>query len=270
MTSSFKEKVIIVTGGGGVLGGAIASGFAEMEGEVVILGRNLDTLSDKAREIHDQKSKVVHCLPCDVLDREQLEQVKKDIISRFGSIDILVNAAGGNRKGATIAPDQTFFDLDTDDFEKVADLNLMGTVLPCQVFGEVMAKNKKGVILNVSSMAADRVITRVMGYSASKAAVENFTKTLAVEMAHKFGEGIRVNAIAPGFFIADQNRELLTNRDGSFTDRGKTIIQNTPMGRFGEKEEVVGASLFLCSEAARFITGTVLAIDGGFSAFSGV
>lgn len=265
-----NNKVVVITGGGGVLGGSIAKGFAREGAKLVLLGRKLESLDLQKEEIlKDSYTEILSC-SCDVLVREDLESAKNEILDKFGTIDILINAAGGNRKGATIAPNETFFDLNLDDFGKVTDLNLLGTVLPSFVLGEVMAKKKKGVILNISSMAADRVITRVMGYSASKAAVENFTKSLAVEMAFKFGEEIRVNAIAPGFFIGEQNRELLTNSDGSYTDRGKTIIQNTPMKRFGDKEEVQGACLFLCSDSAKFITGVVLPIDGGFSAFSGV
>lgn len=265
-----KDKVVIVTGGGGVLGGSIARGFAEKGAHLVLLGRNKSTLELKREEIQKKSDVTVLCISCDVLDAEELNQAKAEILKELGTIDILVNAAGGNMKGATIAPDQTFFDLEIEDFKKVNDLNLLGTLLPCTVFGKVMAEKKEGVILNISSMAADRVITRVMGYSASKAAIENFTKSLAVEMALKFGEGIRVNALAPGFFIGEQNRTLLTNEDGSYTDRGNTIIENTPMKRFGNEDEVQGAALFLCSDSAKFITGTVLPVDGGFSAFSGV
>jgi len=265
-----KNKVVVITGGGGALGGSIAQGFAAQGAKLVLLGRKLESLEIQKEEILKNYNTEISCCSCDVLDKEELESAKKHILDRFQTIDILINAAGGNRKGATIDPNETFFDLNLDDFQKVTDLNLLGTVLPSYIFGKVMATRKKGVILNISSMAADRVITRVMGYSASKAAAENFTKSLAVEMALKYGEGIRVNAIAPGFFIGEQNRELLTNPDGSFTDRGKTIIANTPMKRFGEKEEIQGACLFLCSDSAKFITGIVLPIDGGFSAFSGV
>lgn len=265
-----KDKVVIVTGGGGALGGSIASGFAEQGAHLVLLGRNKSSLELKKEEIQKESSATVLCISCDVLNVEELKQAKSEILKEFGTIDILVNAAGGNMKGATITPDQTFFDLQTEDFKKVNELNLLGTLLPCTVFGQVMAEKKEGSILNISSMAAERVITRVMGYSASKAAVENFTKSLAVEMALKYGEGIRVNALAPGFFIGEQNRALLTNEDGSYTERADTIIKNTPMKRFGIADEIRGAAVFLCSEDAKFITGTVLAVDGGFSAFSGV
>jgi len=267
--SRFKNKVVIITGGGGSLGGSIAKSFADEDAKVVLLGRTFSSLEDQAGEI-DPTGDSVLCISANVLDEEELNDAKIKVLDTFGDIDILVNAAGGNRKGATIGPEQTFFDLSVNDFEGVNQLNLMGTLLPCYVFGKVFADKKEGVILNISSMAADRVITRVIGYSASKAATENFTKSLSVEMALKFGEGIRVNAIAPGFFIGEQNRFLLLNKDGSYTERGETIIRNTPMKRFGEKSEVAGPTLFLCSDEARFITGTVLPIDGGFSAFSGV
>ncbi len=265
----FSDKVVVVTGGAGTLGGKIAGAFISEGAKVVLLDRDIESLQDKAREIDPELNSTL-CVTSDVLDKDALENAKKSIIEKYGTIDILLNAAGGNKKGATIGPDQNFFDLSIDDFDAVNKLNLTGTVLPCLVFGKVFANNKRGVILNFSSMAADRIITRVIGYSASKAAAENFTKSLAVEMALKFGEGIRVNALAPGFFIGEQNRFLLLNENGSYTERGNDIIRNTPMKRFGKEEEVSGAALFLCSEEAAFITGAVLPIDGGFSAFSGV
>lgn len=267
---NFKEKVVIITGGGGTLGGSMAEAFAEAGAHLVLLGRRIEVLEQQRKQLLDKSEVEVLCLPCDVTDKQQLIIAREEILDRFNSIDILINAAGGNLKGATIGPDQTFLDLEIPDFEKVTDLNLMGTLLPCMVFGEVMAEKKRGAILNISSMAADRVITRVIGYSASKAAVENLTRSLAVELAKKFGDGLRVNALAPGFFIAEQNKSLLIDENGKYTQRGKTIIKNTPMNRFGRKEEIQGAALFLCSEQASFITGTVLEVDGGFSAFSGV
>lgn len=265
----FKNKVVVITGGGGALGGSIAKAFHKEQAQVILLGRTLSTLKVKALEIDSSFNRVA-CLTANVLSKDELTQVRNEIIEKFGTIDILVNAAGGNKKGATIGPNQDFFDISLSDFEEVNQLNLMGTLIPTYIFGKVFADNKKGIVLNISSMAADRVITRVIGYSASKAATENFTKSIAVEMVLKFGEHIRVNAIAPGFFIGEQNRFLLMNDDGTYTERGNTIIRNTPMKRFGEHKEVAGASLFLCSEEASFITGTVLPVDGGFSAFSGV
>ncbi|MEO0332487.1 MAG: SDR family oxidoreductase, partial [Bacteroidota bacterium] len=198
------------------------------------------------------------------------EEVNQKILAQWGQIDVLINAAGGNMPGATVAPDQTVFDVSVDALRKVLDLNLMGSVLPTLVFGKSMAEQKSGSIINISSMAATHSITRVLGYSIAKAGIDMFTKWMATEMSLKFGDGIRVNAIAPGFFIGEQNRKLLTNEDGSLTERGKTIIQNTPMQRFGKAEELNGAVLYLCSDASMFVTGTISPIDGGFSSFSGV
>jgi len=263
-----NNKVAIITGGGGALASKMAEGLVKSGVIVVIIGRSLENLEEVSGKLSDFGT--IRAMACDVLNRGQLEKVRDAVVGEFGSIDILINAAGGNMAGATIAPNQTIFDMDMSDFQKVNELNLNGSVWPSLVFGETMAKQKRGTIINMSSMAADRVITRVAGYSSSKAAITNFTKWMAVEMAQKFGDGIRVNAIAPGFFIGKQNKTLLLNDDGSLTDRGKTIIDNTPMKRFGEAGELIGATLFLCSESAQFLTGIVLPVDGGFSAFSGV
>lgn len=205
-----------------------------------------------------------------MLSEDSLIEVKDKIITQWGKIDALINAAGGNMPGATIGPDKSLFDLDMTDFRKVSELNLDGTVLPSMVFGKEIVANGKGTIINVSSMAAQQALTRVVGYSASKAAIDNFTKWLATEFAIRHGDQIRVNAIAPGFFIGKQNLRLLTNEDGSYTDRGNTIINNTPMKRFGTSEELNGTVQWLLSDAASFVTGIVVPIDGGFSAFSGV
>jgi len=209
-------------------------------------------------------------LKCNVLDRENINNVNNEILKRFNHIDILVNAAGGNMPGATVALDKTVFDLEIDQFQKVTDLNLNGTVLPTLIFGKTMASQKSGSIINISSMAVSRAITRVVGYSAAKAAIDNFTRWMAVEMASKFGNGIRVNAIAPGFLLTEQNRTLLTNEDGSLTERGHKIIDITPFKRFGDPDELIGPVLWLASDASKFVTGTIIPIDGGFSAFSGV
>ncbi len=262
-------KVAIVTGGAGVLGGAMAEGLAKAGAKVGILSRTESKVLEQVKQIEALGGEAI-ALVADVLDEAQLKQASEQIIQKWGSIDILINSAGGNMKGATIMPEQNVFDLSMSDFDKVTDLNLKGTILPSIVFGEAMAAQQKGCIINISSMAAQQAITRILGYSASKAAIDNFTKWMAVEMAHKFGEGIRVNAIAPGFFIAEQNRKLLLNEDGSYTDRAKSIIQNTPMKRFGEAEELVSTVLWLCSEGSSFITGIIVPVDGGFSAFSGV
>jgi len=209
-------------------------------------------------------------LKADVLDQSQLLLARDRVLEEWGKVDILINAAGGNMPGATIGVDQTIFDLNIEDFRKVTQLNLDGTVLPSLVFGKCMAEQNSGTIINISSMTVQRAVTRVVGYSAAKAAIDNFTRWLAIEMAKKFGEGVRVNAIAPGFFITGQNKDLLTNPDGSLTSRGNDIIRNTPMGRFGEPNELNGVMIWLSSDASSFVTGTVVAVDGGFSAFSGV
>lgn len=264
-----KNKVIVITGATGALGGEVAKYFALQEAKVVFLGRNQETLDKITQPLKDGGSKVLG-IQANVLSLEDLKKAKEIVLNEFGTIDVLVNAAGGNVAGAVIQPNQSFFDMSIDDFTTVTELNLQGTVYPTMVFGEVMKNNKKGVVLNFSSMAADRAITRVVGYSAAKGAVDNLTKWLAVEFAKKYGEGIRVNAIAPGFFIGKQNKALLTNEDGSYTDRGKTIIQNTPFNRFGEAHEILGTVHWLCSDASSFVTGITVPVDGGFSAFSGV
>lgn len=204
----------------------------------------------------------------DVMDQTVVEQNCQDILDRYGRIDTLLNAAGGNQPGATITPDQTFFDLDAAQFQKVLNLNLTGTVIPTQVFLKPMVEAGKGSIINFSSMAAFRPMTRVCGYAAAKAGISNFTAYMATECAKKFGEGIRVNAIAPGFFITEQNRSLLTNPDGSYTQRGQDVIRQTPFGRMGDPEELCGTIHYLMSDAAKFVTGTVAVVDGGFNCFA--
>ncbi|MCK0156324.1 SDR family oxidoreductase [Cellulophaga sp. F20128] len=264
-----KDKVAVITGGAGVLGSTAAKSLAIGGVKTILLGRNLENTQKVADEINKNYGEA-QAFKADVLNKTELEAVRDKILNTYGKIDILVNIAGGNLPGATIGPDQTIFDLNMDDFDKVSKLNLQGTVIPSIVFGKVMADQNSGVIINYSSMAVPRVITRVAGYSASKAAMENFTRWMAVEMATKYNGNIRVNAIAPGFFIGKQNKSLLTNTDGSYTDRGNTIIKNTPMNRFGEADELNGALHFLCSNASKFITGAVIPVDGGFSVFSGV
>lgn len=262
-------KVAVVTGGTGVLGGAMAVGLAEAGASVVVLGRKQENGDAILKKI-SEKGKTATFVQADVLNAAQLAEAKEKILQKHRTIDILVNAAGGNLPGAVIMPEQNFFDLEISEFQKVVDLNLLGTVLPTKIFCDVMAKQKKGVIINIASMSSFRPITRVVGYSASKAAVDNFTGWLAVEMAKKFGEGIRVNAIAPGFFITEQNRKLLTNEDGTFTPRGEAAIRNTPFGRFGLPEELVGTLIWLCSDASKFVTGIDVPVDGGFNVFCGV
>ena len=264
-------RVAVVTGATGVLGGAMARGLAGAGARVGVLGRRKERAGEVASEVENRGGEAL-ALSADVLKREQLEAARDAVLERWGRVDILVNAAGGNVPAATVAEDATFFGLPEEPLREVFDLNLLGTVLPSQVFGEAMTRGEspEGSIVNVSSMAARRPLTRVAGYSAAKAAVENLTRWLAVELAHKHGPGLRVNAIAPGFFLGEQNRVLLMNEDGSLTERGQAIIEHTPAGRFGEPEELVGTLIWLCSPAARFVTGVVVPVDGGFGAFGGV
>ncbi len=264
-----SEKIVVITGGAGVLGGKMATMLLENQAKVVILDLNQEAIDRKLKELHEISENAVG-YPCDVTSQAKLEEVRQQILDKWGRIDILINAAGGNMPGATVAPDQTVFDVSIEALQKVLDLNLIGSVLPTLVLGKVMADQKSGSVINISSMAATHSITRVLGYSLAKAGIDIFTKWMAAEMSLKFGDGIRVNAIAPGFFIGEQNRRLLTNEDGSLTDRGNTIIQNTPMQRFGDADELNGAILYLSSEASKFVTGTIIPIDGGFNSFSGV
>lgn len=266
---NIEGKVIIITGGEGVLGSTLAFELAAKGARIVIIGINKqrgEEIDDSI--IRDKGDAVFYC--ASVLDRKAMEEVKKSVLSRWGKIDILINAAGGNMPGATVGEDESIFDMDIGDLRKVCELNLDGTVIPSLIFGEQMSKQGRGVILNYSSMASLRAISRVAGYSAAKAAVDNFTRWMAVEMARKYGDGIRVNAIAPGFLVTNQNRDLLLNKDGSLTKRGKKIINQTPFGRFGEPEELTGTVLWLISDASSFVTGAVIPVDGGFSAYSGI
>ena len=262
-----KNRVIVLTGGCGILGSCMSHHLAEEGAKVVILDRNAEAGNQLANSITAEGGEALF-LVSDVLNKDLLIENKHAILKHYGRIDVLVNAAGGNMAGATIGPEQTLFDLDTDAFKKVVDLNLFGTVLPTMVFAEVMAKQGSGSIINISSESAMRPLTRVAGYGAAKAAVSNFTKYMAGELALKFGNGIRVNAMAPGFFLTEQNRTLLTNPDGSYTERAKRIIAHTPFGRFGEPEELLGTLQWLASDASKFVTGTITLIDGGFDAFS--
>lgn len=266
---SLQGRVAIVTGGTGVLGGAMAHGLAEAGAKIGILGRRAERAAEVVAAIQASGGEAMP-VPADALDEKSLLQARDQVLQQWGRIDILINAAGGNSPDATVFGDVTFFNLKREAVQKMLDLNLMGTILPSQVFGEVMAKAGKGSIINISSMAAQRPLTRVIGYAAAKSAIDNFTRWLAVDLATKHGEGLRVNAIAPGFFIGEQNRAFLINADGTPTPRGETIIAHTPMQRFGEADELIGAAVWLCSDAAKFVTGIVVPVDGGFSAFGGV
>lgn len=267
-------NVTVITGGTGVLGRAIAKYLALNGARVIILGRKEEVGKAIVRDVDQAlvaSTEVVgdiRFMKTDVMDAEIVRQNCKDILSIYGRVDTLLNAAGGNMKGATIGPQETFFDLDVNQFQTVLNLNLTGTVIPTQVFLHPMVQQGKGSIINFSSMAAFRPMTRVCGYAAAKAGISNFTQYMAHETARKFGEGIRVNAIAPGFFITEQNRTLLTNPDGSYTERGQDVIRQTPFGRMGKPEELCGTIHYLMSDASAFVTGTVAVVDGGFNIFA--
>jgi len=263
-------KVVVITGAGGVLCGTMAKALAEAGAKIAVLDLIEAAAKKVADEIKAKKGKAV-AVKCDVLDKKSLEAARDKINSELGKIDVLINGAGGNKKEATTSPELSFFDLPAEAVRFVFDLNFLGTLLPTQVFGKEMAKNGAGIILNVSSMNAFRPLTKIPAYSAAKAAVSNFTQWLAVHVCQNYSKDIRVNAIAPGFFLTEQNRFLLTDeKTGELTNRGRTIIEHTPMGRFGQPEELIGTVLWLLSDAAKFVTGVVVPIDGGFSAFSGV
>jgi NAD(P)-dependent dehydrogenase (short-subunit alcohol dehydrogenase family) len=266
---SIKGKKIAFSGATGVLGKTMALHLASQGAELLILGRTPDKVNELVSEINTSGGRAFGYFG-DVTDEESLEKVAKVIETQHGHIDILINSAGGNMPGAVIRPDQNFLDLDSLSLRKVMDLNYLGTVLPIKALLPLMLKNGAGNILNISSMAATRPMTRVMGYASAKAAIDNLTKWLSVELAHKHGPTYRVNAIAPGFFLTEQNRTLLTESDGSLTQRGNQIISHTPMNRFGKPEDLLGALHWLCSDASNFVTGTIVAVDGGFSAYSGV
>jgi len=262
-----KGNVTVITGGTGVLGRTIAKYLALNGAKVIILGRKEDVGQTIVQDIQNEGGEC-EFMKTDVMDEKVVQKNCDEIVAKYGRIDTLLNAAGGNMPGATIGPDKTFFDLDAAQFSKVLELNLTGTVIPTQVFLKPMVKQGKGAIINFSSMAAFRPLTRVCGYAAAKAGISNFTEYMATECAKKFGEGIRVNAIAPGFFITEQNRSLLTNPDGTYTQRGQDVIRQTPFGRMGDPEELCGTIHYLMSDASKFVTGTVAVVDGGFNIFA--
>jgi NAD(P)-dependent dehydrogenase (short-subunit alcohol dehydrogenase family) len=265
-----EGKVIAITGAGGVLCGTMAKALAKAGAKIAVLDIIEAAAKKVAKDIKSAGGQAI-AVKCDVLDKKTLEAAKDKIVAELGDVGILINGAGGNKKEATTSPDLSFFDLPTEAIRFVFDLNFIGTLLPTQVFAKQMADNDSGVILNISSMTAFRPLTKIPAYSAAKAAVSNFTQWLAVHVCQNYSKNIRVNAIAPGFFLTEQNRFLLTDeKTGELTDRGRTIIQHTPLGRFGKPEELIGAVMWLLSDAAKFVTGVVVPIDGGFSAFSGV
>ncbi len=265
-----QGQTAVITGGSGHFGRAMAQALAQAGANVAILGRNVDSAQSVARAIQDEGGTAL-AVSCDVMSRSSLEQSLQHILNAFGQVDILINAAGGNSPAATTSIDQSFFDLDTEAINHVFGLNCTGTFQSCQVFGRGMAERGQGCIVNVTSMSALRPLTRVPAYGAAKAAIANFTQWLAVHMAQEYSPAIRVNAIAPGFFLTEQNRYLMVDaQSGSMTPRGQKIIEHTPMGRLGAPEDLLGTLLWLVSPASAFVTGVVVPIDGGFSSFSGV
>jgi NAD(P)-dependent dehydrogenase (short-subunit alcohol dehydrogenase family) len=266
----FTGKTVAITGGAGVLGSEMAGALAGCGARVAILGRN-EEAGKALIERMGERGNQLSFFKFNALDRESVAQAAEDVIKSMGKLDCLINCAGGNKPQATTSDELKFFDLPTDALRWVFDLNVLGTILPCQAFGKLMAEQGYGTILNISSMNAFRPLTRIPAYSAAKAAVSNFTQWLAVHMAQEYSPKIRVNAIAPGFFLTNQNRFLLTDKEtGEWTARGKTIVGHTPMGRLGESRDLLGCVLWLLSPASEFVTGVVIPVDGGFSAFSGV
>lgn len=266
---SLKDKVIVVTGGTGILGKAFIDAIVEVGGTVGILGRNEKVANERADEINKNGGKAI-ALIADAMNEEQLIAARDKVLAAYGKIDGLVNAAGGNMPDGVLLPEQDIFDMKMDGMKTVLDLNLWGTLIPTQVFGKAIAETGKGSIVNISSMNSKRAITRVLGYNMGKAAVDCYTQWFAVELANRYGDKIRMNALAPGFFLTEQNRNLLTTPDGGYTARGGAVIQQTPFKRFGNPDELKGALVWLLSDASQFVTGAMICVDGGFSIFGGV
>ena len=266
---SVQDKVIAVTGGAGVLGGAMCRGLAARGAKIAVLDYALEPAENLCRDIDDAGGAAIP-VACNVLEKSQIQDAMGQVVEQLGEIDVLINGAGGNKKEATCAPPINFWDLSEDAIRWVFELNCLGTILPSQVVGKAMAERGEGVIINTSSMNAFTPLTHIHPYSAAKAAVRNFTQWLAVYMAQRHNTAIRVNAIAPGFFATQQNHFLLFKEDGSLTSRGQQIVDHTPMGRFGNPDDLLGTLVWLISDAARFVTGVVVPVDGGFNAFSGV
>ncbi|WP_443938944.1 SDR family oxidoreductase [Pedobacter sp. MW01-1-1] len=265
---SLKDKVVVITGATGVLGEAFVKGVAGAGASVVIIGRNEEAAKQRAEDAKKVGSKAIYIL-ADVLNEAALIEAKDKVLATFGRIDALVNGAGGNIAEAVVQPGSDVFELNMEALKQAFDLNLFGTLVPTQIFGKEIAKNG-GSIVNISSVSADHAITRVLGYSLAKSSIESYTKWMAVELANRYGDKVRMNAIVPGFFLTHQNRTLLTNEDGSLTARGNAIIANTPFKRFGNADELIGALVYLLSPASKFVNGESVKVDGGFSVFSGV
>ena len=266
---SLNNKVIVVTGGTGILGNSFVNGIVEAGGTVCILGRNSKLAKERAAAINKNGGKAL-ALIADVLNEQQLIEAKNLVLATFGRIDGLVNGAGGNMPEGVLQPEDDLFSLNIAGMKKVLDLNLWGTILPTQIFGEEIAKAANGSIVNISSMNSKRAVTKVLGYNMGKAAMDCYNQWFAVELANRYGDKIRMNAIAPGFFLTEQNRNLLTNPEGGYTTRGESVIRNTPFKRFGHPDELIGALVWLLSDASAFVTGSMICVDGGFSIFSGV
>jgi NAD(P)-dependent dehydrogenase (short-subunit alcohol dehydrogenase family) len=270
MAARLHDKVIIVTGGTGILGKAFNDALAVEGAKVVILGRNKDVAHERAAEITSNGGNAMAAV-ADVLDESSLREVCSDVLKKYGRIDGLVNAAGGNQAGAVVQPDADIFDVNMDALKQVIDLNLFGTILPTQVFGKAMLSSAgKGSIVNISSVSAYKALSKVMGYGIAKTAIEGYTKWFALELANRYKDAFRMNAIVPGFFLTEQNRTLLTNTDGTYTPRGEAAIRQTPYKRFGKPEELTGALVWLLSDDSSFVNGSSIIVDGGFLAFSGV
>jgi NAD(P)-dependent dehydrogenase (short-subunit alcohol dehydrogenase family) len=266
---SLKDKVIVVTGGTGILGYSFIKGIVAAGGKVGILGRNAEVANQRADEINAAGGDAI-ALIADAMDEAQLVAAREAVLAKWGHIDGLVNAAGGNAPEGVLQPDQSIFAMSMAGMKKVMDINLWGTIIPTQIFGEAIAKSGKGSIVNISSMNSKRAITKVLGYNMGKAAVDCYSQWFAVELANRYGDKIRMNALAPGFFLTEQNRNLLTTPDGGYTERGQKVITQTPFKRFGEPDELIGALVWLLSDASKFVTGSMICVDGGFSIFGGV
>ncbi|MBS1520671.1 MAG: SDR family oxidoreductase [Bacteroidetes bacterium] len=266
---SLEGKVIVVTGGTGILGNSFVNGIVDAGGTVVILGRNEATANERTDAINKKGGKAL-AVVADVLNQDDLVAARGKILKAFGRIDGLVNGAGGNMPQGVLQPDEDIFKMNLDGMKQVMDLNLWGTLWPTQIFGEAIAKTGKGSIVNISSMNSKRAVTKVIGYNMGKAAMDCYNQWFAVELANRYGDTIRMNALAPGFFLTEQNRNLLTKPEGGYTQRGEAVIRNTPFKRFGHPDELIGALVWLLSDASAFVTGAMICVDGGFSIFSGV
>jgi len=266
---SLKDKVVIVTGGTGILGNSFVNAIVEAGGSVGILGRNQKVAEERAEAINKNGGQAMP-LVADVMDEEELNVAKEKALAHFGKIDGLVNGAGGNMPEGVLMPGKDIFSMNLQGMKKVMDINLWGSVIPTQVFGDAIAKNGKGSIVNISSMNSKRAITRVLGYNMGKAALDCYNQWFAVELARRYGDKIRMNAIAPGFFLTEQNKYLLTKEEGGYTERGELVIRQTPFSRFGKPDELKGALVWLLSDASEFVTGAMICVDGGFSIFGGV